>query len=140
MTMAPRFLTSLLALAALTGSAGAAVGQAGSTSPIWPIPQEARYGEDRLLLRDAVIVVPAGDARAQYPGRLLAELLADHFGVALSVVTDAAPDGRTPIVVGEATSAVVAARCPGRRPRGPPPPCPRRPRATCCTWDRPARS
>ena len=32
--------------------------------PIWPIPQEARYTGERLLLGDAVIVLPKGDERA----------------------------------------------------------------------------
>ncbi len=76
--------------------------------PIWPLPREARVADTRLLLTEATIVVPPGDARAQYPGRLLAELVADHFGVALPVAVGSAPDGRTPIVVGEA-SAVAAA-------------------------------
>ena len=53
--------------------------------------------------------MPPGDARAQYPGRLLAELVADHFGVAIPVAVGAAPAGRTPIVVGEASAGVVAA-------------------------------
>jgi Glycosyl hydrolase family 20, domain 2/Glycosyl hydrolase family 20, catalytic domain len=69
--------------------------------PIWPIPQEARYADDRLLLGDAVIVAPPGDARLQYPARLLAELLEDEFGAALPIVIGEAPAGRTPIVVGE---------------------------------------
>ncbi|HJS57298.1 MAG TPA: hypothetical protein VKA01_04270, partial [Vicinamibacteria bacterium] len=43
--------------------------------PIWPIPREAQLIEDRLLLTEAVIVVPEGDRRAQLPGRLLAELI-----------------------------------------------------------------
>ncbi len=72
--------------------------------PIWPLPREARVADTRLLLTEATIVVPPGDARAQYPGRLLAELVADHFGVALPVAVGSAPDGRTPIVVGEASA------------------------------------
>jgi glycosyl hydrolase family 20 len=74
--------------------------------PIWPIPQEARYGDDRVLLRDAVIVVPEGDERVQYPGRLLALLLADQFGVVLPVAIATAPRDRVPIVVGEAAKAL----------------------------------
>lgn len=77
--------------------------------PIWPIPQEARYSGDRLLLGDAVIVVPKGDARTQYPGRLLAELVADQYGVAIPLVVEPAPAGRTAIVVGEVASPLVAA-------------------------------
>ncbi|PYQ04274.1 MAG: hypothetical protein DMF82_11130 [Acidobacteria bacterium] len=79
--------------------------------PIWPIPQEARYTGERLLLGDAVIVLPKGDERAQYPGRLLAELIADQLGVTIPVVVteEPAPAGRTPIVVGEVASPLVAA-------------------------------
>jgi len=76
--------------------------------PIWPLPQESRYADDRLLLGDAVIVAPAGDGRGQYPARLLAALLADHFGVAIPVVLGEAPAGRTPIVVGEIASPLIA--------------------------------
>ena len=76
--------------------------------PIWPIPQEAAYENDRLLLGDATIVVPPGDERAQLPGRMLAEIVADHFGAVIPVVEGAAPQGRTPIVVGELSHAVVA--------------------------------
>jgi hypothetical protein len=78
-------------------------------SRVWPIPQEAEYGAERLLLGDAVLVVPVGDRRAQLPGRLLAEIVADHFGVALPVVTGEAPPGRTPIVVGETHHPLVGA-------------------------------
>ena len=77
--------------------------------PIWPLPQEAHYDDERLLLADATIVVPAGDARAQFPGRLLAELIEDQFGVALPVAEGAALEGRTAIVVGELSEPAVAA-------------------------------
>ena len=76
--------------------------------PIWPLPRESRYEEARLLLTDAVVVVPEGDREAQWPGRLLAELVADQFGVALPVVVGRAPSGRTPIVVGETSAPAVA--------------------------------
>jgi Glycosyl hydrolase family 20, domain 2/Glycosyl hydrolase family 20, catalytic domain len=76
--------------------------------PIWPLPREAHVADTRLLLTEATIVVPPGDSRAQYPGRLLAELVADQFGVALPVAVGSAPDGRTPIVVGEATAVAAA--------------------------------
>jgi hypothetical protein len=108
---ARRLLLALSCLAA-AGSSGASEVPFERVSlpyPIWPIPQEARYGDDRLLLKDAVIVVPAGDSRVQYPGRLLAELLADHFGVALPVAVGEAPAGATAIVVGEAANPLVAA-------------------------------
>ena len=76
--------------------------------PIWPIPQEAEYGDERLLLKDAVIVVPEGDVQTQRPGRLLAELLSDQLGVPLPVVAGSPPSNRTPIVVGEAGHGLVA--------------------------------
>jgi hypothetical protein len=76
---------------------------------VWPIPQEAQYDDTRLLLGDAAIVVPAGDRRAQLPGRLLAEIVADQFGVALPVVVGEAPPGRIAITVGEAGQPLVAA-------------------------------
>jgi hypothetical protein len=77
--------------------------------PIWPVPQEARYSEERLLLGDAVIVVPEGDRRAQLPGRLLAEQIADHFGVAIPVVVGTAAEGRVALVVGDVASPLVGA-------------------------------
>ncbi len=103
---------------AVTGAAtqGPSLGDPGAPPfPIWPIPQEARYADDRLLLRDAVIVAPPGDARAQFPARLLAALLADHFGVTIEVVAGEAPRGRTPIVVGETASPLVASAVAARR-------------------------
>jgi len=106
---------SLMALVAAGAGRASGADRTSLPHPIWPIPQEARYADDRLLLRDAVIVVPKGDPRAQYPGRLLAALVADQFGVALPVV-DEAPAGSTPVVVGEASNPVLAAavaRIPG---------------------------
>ena len=86
--------------------------------PLWPIPREARVADERLLLTDAVIVVPPGDRRAQWPGRLLAEIVADEFGVALPIVAGAAPEGRTPIVVGEASAAAVSSAVDSRGSHG----------------------
>jgi Glycosyl hydrolase family 20, domain 2/Glycosyl hydrolase family 20, catalytic domain len=74
---------------------------------IWPLPQEAVYKDERLLLRDAVIVVPEA-AEARRAGRLLADLLADDFGVALPLVSGAAPEGHVPITVGEIEAPAVA--------------------------------
>jgi hypothetical protein len=102
---------ALLLLAATPGLAAGAETAARAPRPpfpIWPIPREARVAETRLLLTEATIVVPPGDERAQYPGRLLAELVADQFGVALPVSIGAAPSGRTPIVVGEAATVAQA--------------------------------
>jgi hypothetical protein len=107
MITTPRLRQAALAALAgllLGGSAEAASPQAAGEAvpfPIWPLPREARYDDDRLFLRDAVIVVPEGDRRAQYPGRLLAELLADEFGVVVPVAVAKAPDALTPLVVGE---------------------------------------
>ena len=111
MRRAPLVVLTLLAAASVTmarppeGSMG---DPAAPPFPIWPLPQESRYADDRLLLGDAVIVAPAGDARGQYPARLLAALLADHFGVAIPVVVGEAPSGRTPILVGEIASPLIA--------------------------------
>ena len=76
--------------------------------PVWPIPQEAEISDARLLLADAVIVVPDGDREAQYPGRLLSELIADHFMAVVPVVVGSAPEGKTPIVVGQIGDKLVA--------------------------------
>jgi hypothetical protein len=76
--------------------------------PIWPIPREARVLDDRLLLTNAVIVVPRGERRLQGPGRLLAEIIEDEFGVALPIAEAEAPKGRTPILVGEAGAPLIA--------------------------------
>ena len=96
-------------LVGLPAGLGADPPAASPSFPLWPIPREARVADTRLLLKDATIVVPPGDPRAQYPGRLLAELVADHFGVAIPVAVGTAPQGRTPIVVGEASAEIVAA-------------------------------
>ena len=72
-------------LVGLPAGLGASPPAAAPPFPLWPIPREARVADTRLLLADATIVVPPGDLRAQYPGRLLAELVADHFGVAIPV-------------------------------------------------------
>ncbi len=76
--------------------------------PIWPIPREVRISDDRLLLTNAVIVVPQGDPRAQFPGRLLANLIADQFHVPIPVTIGKAPEGKTPIVVGEVSAGLMA--------------------------------
>ena len=104
-------MTARAAAAWLWLAASAAAGSTPSEDrhPIWPVPQEATYADDRLLLRDAVIVVPEGDRRVQLPGRLLAEQIADQFGVAVSVAVGAAPAGRIPLVVGEVSQPAVAA-------------------------------
>ena len=104
-------MTARAAAAWLWLAASAAAGSTPSEDrhPIWPVPQEATYADDRLLLRDAVIVVPEGDRRVQLPGRLLAEQIADQFGVAVPVAVGAAPAGRIPLVVGEVSQPAVAA-------------------------------
>jgi len=77
--------------------------------PIWPIPRESKIEQTRLLLTHAVIVVPDGDTTAQAPGRLLAELIEDQFMVVIPVMVGKAPEDKTPIIVGEVTSPLVAA-------------------------------
>jgi len=76
--------------------------------PIWPIPREAEIEKDRLLLVDACIVVPEGDERAQYPGRLLSELIQDEFLVAVPVAAGKAPEGAVPILVGTVESPLIS--------------------------------
>jgi hypothetical protein len=75
---------------------------------VWPLPQEAQFDDDRLLLGGAVILVPAGDRHTQLPGRLLAEILADQYGVAIPVVVGEAPPGRIALTVGVASIPLVA--------------------------------
>jgi glycosyl hydrolase family 20 len=91
-----RVRLALMVLAFANVAARNAVAEAA----IWPPPREAQLTEDRLLLTDAAIVVPEGDRRAQLPGRLLAELIQDHFQVVIPVVVGTAPEGKTPISVG----------------------------------------
>jgi hypothetical protein len=62
-----------------------------------------------LLLGGAAIVVPDGDSRAQFAGRLLSAQVADQFGVVIPVAVGKAPAGATPLVVGEVASPMVAA-------------------------------
>jgi hypothetical protein len=104
--MTARAATVLLCV--LAASAAHAVTPSEDRYPVWPVPQEATYADDRLLLRDAVIVVPEGDRRVQLPGRVLAEQLADQFGVVIPVAVGAAPAGRIPLVVGDVSQPVVA--------------------------------
>ena len=85
---------AVVLLVALPAWLGADPQPASPPFPIWPIPREARVADTRLLLTEAVIVVPPGEPRAQAPGRLLAEIVADEFGVVLPVVTGSAPEGR----------------------------------------------
>ena len=101
----------LLIISGTQAAAGEVAKEAASSIPpypVWPIPRESSIRDERLLLTNAAIVVPEGDSRSQYPGRLLAELIADQFHVALPVVVNKAPDGKTPIVVGEVTSQLIA--------------------------------
>jgi hypothetical protein len=77
--------------------------------PVWPIPQEMKLEPGRVLLTNAAIVVPEGDRRAQFPGRLLSELIADQFGAVIPVAVGKAPAGSFPILVGAITSKSIAA-------------------------------
>ena len=101
------FIGCTLALAAWASLACACEETGQPPYPIWPIPREGTIEKDRLLLVDACIVVPEGSERAQYPGRLLGELIQDEFLVALPVVVGAAPQGSTPILVGTVESDMI---------------------------------
>src|SRR5574340_695430 len=71
---------------------------AGALSPVWPIPQEMKLREDELSLGRAAIVVPAQAREADLgPAYLLADMIADDFGVVVPVVRGEAPAGRLPI-------------------------------------------
>src|SRR5215216_45694 len=75
---------------------------------VWPIPREGNVQSGRLLLTDAVIVVPAGDdPKLRAPGALLAQSIADEFGAVIPIVAGAAPTGRIPIYVGEIRTPLV---------------------------------
>ena len=81
---------------------------------VWPIPREMELRPKRLLLTDACIVVPKGDEKAQFPGRLLSRIIADQFMVAIPVVTGAAPAGKTAITVGEISDPIISAAAAGK--------------------------
>ena len=83
--------------------------RASSGIPIWPIPRELKLEQQRLLLTNAAIVVPDGDAQAQAPGRLLAEIIADEHMVVIPVVVGKIPESNTAIIVGEVSSPLIAA-------------------------------
>lgn len=76
--------------------------------PVWPIPREIKLEDERLLLTNAAIVVPAGERQLQFPGQLLAELIADQFMVVIPVSVGKAPEGKTPIVVGEISTPLIS--------------------------------
>jgi len=82
------------------------------TPLLWPIPQEVTLRDDVLSLSDAVIVVPAASDADLAPARLLAEMIADDFGVPLSVVHGDAPEGKVPIHI-----RIAGHRGAGRTPR-----------------------
>jgi hypothetical protein len=67
-------------------------------SPVWPIPQETKLRDDALSLSRAAIVVPAQSKDADLgPAHLLADMIADDFGLTVPVVRGEAPAGRLPI-------------------------------------------
>ena len=82
--------------------------------PVWPIPREADVAGKRLVLSDAAIVVPDGPERERFPGRLLSQIIADEFMVAIPVVAGRAPDGKTPILVGEVSNALISSAVAGK--------------------------
>ena len=66
LTNATRVAAAFLALTLAPVVTPAAPARA--DAPIWPLPREAKFLDDRLLLTDAVIVVPAGAPALQRPG------------------------------------------------------------------------
>jgi hypothetical protein len=69
-------------------------------SPVWPIPQEMKIRGDALSLSRAAIVVPAQSRDADLgPAHLLADMIADDFGLVVPVVRGQAPEGKLPISI-----------------------------------------
>ncbi|MFB3879858.1 MAG: glycoside hydrolase family 20 zincin-like fold domain-containing protein [Armatimonadota bacterium] len=90
-----------------------------NTPLLWPIPQEITSRDDALSLSQAVIAVPAGARDADIaPARLLADMLADDFGIVVPVIAGDPPVGRTPIHITIAGRRG-AGRTPGRLPHQP---------------------
>ncbi len=113
--MALAAIVALVALAAVTVAWGAVTDvDTVPPYPIWPIPREENIEKDRLLLYDAQIVVPDGDERAEYPGRLLSELIQDEYLVPIPVVVGKADSGKTPIYVGEVSHDLIAKEAGGK--------------------------
>ncbi len=99
----------LLVFLIMPVSGGAAASDATKPPfPVWPIPREIKLENERLLLTNATIVVPAGDRQLQFPGRLLAELIADQYMVVIPVSVGKAPEGKTPIFVGEISTPLIS--------------------------------
>ena len=83
------------------------------TPLLWPIPQEVTIRDDVLPLGQAVIAVPAGARDVDLaPARLLADMLADDFGLAVPVVQGELPVGKMPIRI-----TIAGRRGAGRTPR-----------------------
>ena len=71
-----------------------------TSNPVWPIPQEMNLRDDCLPLHRAAIVVPAeADDADLAPAQLLADMVADDFGLVLPIVRGKAPSGSIPIEI-----------------------------------------
>jgi hypothetical protein len=82
------------------------------TPLLWPIPQDVTLRDDALPLGQAIIAVPAGARDLDLvPARLLADMLADDFGLAVPIVQGEPPLGKTPIRI-----AIAGRRGAGRTP------------------------
>jgi len=88
-----------------------------SANPVWPLPQELRLREDALSLANAVLLVPPEAEPVDLaPIRLLADMLADDFGVVVPVVKGEPPKGALPIeiaIAGRAGAEQIPSELPG---------------------------
>ncbi|MCJ7630566.1 MAG: glycoside hydrolase family 20 zincin-like fold domain-containing protein, partial [Longimicrobiales bacterium] len=88
-----------------------------SANPVWPLPQELRLREDALSLAKAVLLVPPEAEPVDLaPIRLLADMLADDFGVVVPIVKGELPRGALPIeiaIAGRAGAEQIPPELPG---------------------------
>lgn len=71
-----------------------------SASPVWPLPQELTLREEALSLTKAVLLVPVEAEKIDLsPIQLLADMLADDFGLAVPIVRGTCPQGAVPIEI-----------------------------------------
>ncbi|HUU55521.1 MAG TPA: glycoside hydrolase family 20 zincin-like fold domain-containing protein, partial [Armatimonadota bacterium] len=65
---------------------------------LWPLPQELHWRDDALSLGKSAAVVPGDGGRACVPAaRLLADLVADDFGLVVPVAEGRPPEGKLAI-------------------------------------------
>jgi hypothetical protein len=71
-----------------------------TSNPVWPLPQELALRDDALSLTKAVLLAPTqGEPIDLAPIQLLADMLADDFGIAVPIVRGACPKGAVPIEI-----------------------------------------